>query len=82
MGEKVAWDEPQDWSIYTHILMTDELLYVDCLQEFREWMEALQPTVRDRIFNPYGVLMWNVDKTYLQRFQAKGRDLEEHGQRQ
>ena len=72
----VAWEHPSwddasvDWSAFASVLVRTPWDYCERIADFTAWIAR---TGREtRLFNPPGVLAWNLDKRYL-------RDLERAG---
>jgi glutathione synthase/RimK-type ligase-like ATP-grasp enzyme len=64
----VVWDDPQvDWISYDAVVIRSCWDYVARRDEFLAWAASV-PTLH----NPFDVLRWNTDKTYLQQLEAGG----------
>jgi glutathione synthase/RimK-type ligase-like ATP-grasp enzyme len=63
----VPWDADVDWSAYDLVVVRSTWDYVERLEEFLAWADAVP-----RLANPATVLRWNTDKRYLARLAAAG----------
>ncbi|MET1037941.1 MAG: hypothetical protein ABW075_06675 [Aeromicrobium sp.] len=64
----VAWDDPTvDWISFDAVIVRSCWDYIPRRDEFLAWAASV-PTLH----NPYDILKWNTDKTYLQQLQASG----------
>jgi len=60
-----CWDDPDvDWGSFDLAILRSTWDYVDRYDEFVEWITATAKIVR--LLNPADVLVWNMDKHYLQ----------------
>ena len=56
-------DRTIDWDSFDLVVVRSPWNYVDCLDEFRQWLDARRPMTR--IHNPVSLIEWNIDKCYL-----------------
>lgn len=60
-----CWDDPDvDWGSFDLAILRSTWDYVDRYDEFVEWITETAKTVR--LLNPPDVLIWNMDKHYLE----------------
>jgi hypothetical protein len=65
------WNDPKvDWSSYSAVVIRSCWDYHLKPEEFRAWLDRLE-SQRVMLWNPYKVIRWNMDKTYLQVLQEK-----------
>ncbi len=70
--EAALWSDPAvDWSSYAAVVIRSCWDYHLKPDEFRAWLDRLE---RESVslWNPYGVVRWNMDKTYLSDLQQQG----------
>jgi glutathione synthase/RimK-type ligase-like ATP-grasp enzyme len=68
----VCWDQPQtDWKHFGGIVLRSCWNYHLHESAFKSWIEQMEQQNR-RLFNPYQIISWNMDKTYLQELAAAG----------
>lgn len=63
----LPWDSDADWSAYDLVVVRSTWDYIERREELLAWAESVP-----RLANPAGVLRWNTDKRYLERFAAAG----------
>lgn len=66
-----AWDDPDvDWSAFDAVLLRTTWDYQERIDDFERWIDAVAR--RTRLFNPPGIVRWNVRKDYLRDLEAGG----------
>lgn len=69
--EMAAWDDPEvDWSCFDLVALRSTWDYPSKVDRFREWIERTGQMTK--LWNPPGVVLWNLDKHYLNDLTAKG----------
>lgn len=63
-------DRTIDWDSFDLVVVRSPWNYVDCLDEFCQWLDARRPMTR--IHNPVSLFEWNMDKRYLADLAARG----------
>ena len=66
-AEPVVWDSGADWAAYDLVVVRSCWDYTLRRAEFLAWARSVP-----RLVNPYEVLVWNTDKTYLRDLEAAG----------
>ena len=62
------WDAPgTNWSVFDLVVIRATWDYTDRREAFLDWARAVP-----HLANPYGVIEWNTDKTYLAELAAAG----------
>ena len=62
------WDEPEtDWDRFDLVVVRATWDYTERRAEFLDWARRVP-----RLANPYGVIEWNSDKTYLRDLCSAG----------
>ena len=68
---RVDWADPDyDWSSTKFALFRTTWDYFDRFEEFMKWLNAVQEVVN--FINPIELILWNLDKHYLQDLSEKG----------
>jgi len=68
---KLAWSDPDfDWSTTRFILFRTTWDYAERFTEFSDWLISV--SMQTKLINPYELLVWNLDKHYLQDLQEEG----------
>jgi glutathione synthase/RimK-type ligase-like ATP-grasp enzyme len=68
---RFSWSNPNvDWSRCAIALFRTTWDYFHRFQEFSRWLDQVKD--QTRLFNPTELLMWNLDKHYLQDLERKG----------
>lgn len=60
----VVWNSNVNWEEYDAVIVRTTWDYFTQPKEFREWLGKLQ-SLQVKLFNPYPILIWNMEKTYL-----------------
>jgi len=63
-------DRTIDWDSFDLVVVRSPWNYVDCLDEFRQWLDARRPMTT--IHNAVSLIEWNMDKRYLADLAARG----------
>lgn len=63
--ELAAWDKPNDWEKFTHILLGSGIDYASHPEKFLTWLDNLPEIVSRRVLNSPDIIRWNMDKKYL-----------------
>lgn len=72
LAQPVRWDDADaDWGAFATLVIRSTWDYHLRPDEFRAWLDSLE-AVGTPIWNPVGVLRWNMDKRYLQDLEADG----------
>jgi glutathione synthase/RimK-type ligase-like ATP-grasp enzyme len=67
----VSWDDASvDWAAFDGAVIRSTWDYIDRLDEFLAWTEAVE--ARTRLANPSAVVRWNCSKRYLVELAAAG----------
>ncbi|MBI5208352.1 MAG: hypothetical protein HY927_00090 [Elusimicrobia bacterium] len=70
-AEMVAWDDPSvDYARFDLCVIRSTWNYVHRLDAYLAW--AKRVAAATRLLNPYGVVRWNTDKSYLKKLSARG----------
>jgi glutathione synthase/RimK-type ligase-like ATP-grasp enzyme len=68
---RVSWDDAAfDWSSTASVLIRATWDYFERIDAFRVWLH--NTTKLTRFINPYPLLLWNMDKHYLQTLSGHG----------
>jgi hypothetical protein len=66
--EPAVWDNPTvDWNRFDAVVLRSTWDYPDAYDAFLRWAAAVP-----RLINPFEIVRWNTDKTYLLDFEAAG----------
>jgi len=66
-----SWDDPQaDWSDVAFVLFRSTWDYFDRFPEFSAWLKKAKE--QTFMINPYDIILWNLDKHYLQDLSSSG----------
>jgi len=61
---KKSWSDPQfDWKQTKYILFRSTWDYAERFIEFSDWL--IQVSMQTKLINPYTLIVWNLDKHYL-----------------
>jgi len=72
-AERVAWNNPTvDWSRYSLGIIRSVWDYFDQLPAFKRWLNQMQQQTQTQFWNPPAMVLWNIDKTYLQQLEGNG----------
>jgi hypothetical protein len=64
----VLWDDPAvRWSDFNAVVLRSPVDYVERLAEFLDWAASIE-----RLHNPFAMVRWNTDKSYLRGLEAAG----------
>lgn len=67
---KVAWSDPEfDWSSATYLLFRTTWDYAERFTEFSDWL--LEVSLKTKLINAYDLIVWNLDKHYLNDLKDK-----------
>jgi glutathione synthase/RimK-type ligase-like ATP-grasp enzyme len=70
--DSALWDDPAvNWSKYSAVIIRSCWDYHLKPDEFRSWLDKLQ-NEHVVLWNPFNVIRWNMDKTYLNDLHKKG----------
>ena len=73
---RVDWAGPDyDWNLTNNALFRSTWDYFDRINEFTKWIDLLSDKVN--FINPVDLLLWNLDKHYLQELAVKGINITE-----
>ncbi|MFZ1826999.1 MAG: hypothetical protein WAU21_15430, partial [Chitinophagales bacterium] len=68
---RTKWDDPDiDWSETKSVIFRTTWDYFHRFKEFLEWLHSLNK--KTILINPMELLLWNLDKHYLDDLQKKG----------
>ena len=68
---QAPWEDGTiDWDSFDLVVVRSPWNYVDCLDEFRQWLDARRPMTT--IHNAVSLIEWNMDKRYLADLAARG----------
>ena len=68
---KKSWSDPTfDWKETRYALFRTTWDYAERFTEFSDWL--IEVSTKTRLINPYELLVWNLDKHYLQDLKIKG----------
>lgn len=68
---KKAWSDPDfDWSSTKAILFRTTWDYADRFSEFSDWL--IDVSLKTKLINSYDLLVWNLDKHYLNDLKSQG----------
>ncbi len=70
-AEPIRWDAAVDWTIYDAVLIRSTWDYYKRPAEFAAWLDG-RARNGPALWNPAGVLRWNMDKHYLIQLEAAG----------
>lgn len=69
--QRVSWDDANfDWSNTSHVLIRATWDYFERIQAFGEWLNMVSSVTN--LINPYSLLVWNMDKHYLESLSNQG----------
>ena len=70
--EPVVWDDPAvQWNRYAGLVLRSTWDYHKKSAAFAAWLDRIEAD-RCRLWNPPGLVRWNMDKTYLRQLGRKG----------
>lgn len=70
-AEMAAWDDPSvDYAAFDLCVIRSTWNYVHRLDAYLAWAERVAAATR--LLNPFGVVRWNTDKSYLKTLEARG----------
>ena len=68
---KKSWSDPAfDWTQTKYALFRSTWDYQDRFTAFSDWL--INVSMQTKLINPYGQIIWNLDKHYLNDLQRKG----------
>ncbi|PSN55914.1 hypothetical protein C0J52_00429 [Blattella germanica] len=68
-----AWDDPNvNWAVYSHIILTYEIDYDTCIDNFLVWLRRMQSLQGPKFFNSFEIVLWNYHKKYLLELEQQG----------
>ena len=68
---KVAWSDSEfDWSSAKYLLFRTTWDYAERFTEFSDWL--LEVSLKTKLINAYDLIVWNLDKHYLNDLKDKG----------
>ncbi len=74
--EKIAWsDSSFDWSLTKYALFRTTWDYAERFNEFSDWLMAV--SVKTKLINDYDLIVWNLDKHYMNDLKRKGVNIVE-----
>jgi glutathione synthase/RimK-type ligase-like ATP-grasp enzyme len=62
-----AWTADVDWDAFDATVIRTTWDYHTCHQEYLDWIRTVE-----RIFNPFPVIKWNINKSYLRDLESRG----------
>ncbi|MDQ1446680.1 MAG: hypothetical protein QOI20_3144 [Acidimicrobiaceae bacterium] len=69
-AEVVPWGDGVDWGAYEGVVVRGTWDYIEARDEFLDWAASVAAVTR--LANPFEVLRWNTDKSYLRDLEAAG----------
>lgn len=72
--ESVAWRSQPDWNDYDAVYICTPWDYPEHCDEFLDVLDAIDASSAV-LFNPYPVVRWNLEKTYMRDIEAHGDDI-------
>jgi glutathione synthase/RimK-type ligase-like ATP-grasp enzyme len=70
--DRLVWDDPGvDWRPYTALILRSTWDYHKKSSAFVSWLDQIE-SLGVPLWNPAGLIRWNMDKTYLRKLAAKG----------